>query len=67
VNAPVRMSKGQRLRAELALLKARYDGGAVSPAVYQAIKDAETKLAWSEHHHYRMTAETQTEQRGESV
>jgi hypothetical protein len=44
-------TKQQRLRAELALLKARYDYGQVSPAVYEVIKQLEVKLSWSQHHH----------------
>jgi hypothetical protein len=43
------ISKAQRLRAELALLRARYDSGAVASAVYQTIKEIETKIAWAEH------------------
>jgi hypothetical protein len=37
------------LRAELALLRARYDSGAVSPAIYRVIREIETALAWAEH------------------
>ena len=33
----------------LEYLRARYDNGAVSPAVYQAIKKLETDVAWLEH------------------
>jgi hypothetical protein len=51
------LTKQQRLRAELAYLRARYDHGAVSPAVYETIKQIETKLAWSEHHYSRIAAE----------
>jgi hypothetical protein len=38
--------KQKRLQAELALLRARYDDGAVSPAVYAAIKKLETAISW---------------------
>ena len=38
------------LRAELAHLRARYDGGAVSPGVYAIIRGLELDLAWLEHH-----------------
>ncbi len=37
------------LRAELGLLRARYDGGAVNPAVFTVVKAIETELAWLEH------------------
>jgi hypothetical protein len=46
----VRPTKAQRLRAELAHLRARYDDGAVSPAVFEVIKKIETRVAWIEHH-----------------
>jgi hypothetical protein len=46
-----RPTKAQRLRAELDVLRARYDHGQVSPAVYEAIRQIEIKVAWSEHHH----------------
>jgi hypothetical protein len=46
----VRLTKAQRLRAELAHLRARYDYGAVSPAVFEVIKEIETRVAWIEHH-----------------
>jgi hypothetical protein len=42
-------AKTQLLRFELAQLRARYDDGAVSPAVYQVIREIETQLAWREH------------------
>ncbi len=41
--------RSKRLRAELYLLRERYDGGAVSPGIYQRIKELETQLAWCEH------------------
>ena len=37
------------LRSELAHLRARHDGGAVSPAVYAVIRSLETLIAWTEH------------------
>lgn len=37
------------LRAELTLLRARYDSGAVSAAIYKVIKELETDIAWAEH------------------
>jgi hypothetical protein len=46
----IRLTKQQRLRAELEHLRARYDGGQVSPAVYQIIKELETRVAWIDHH-----------------
>jgi hypothetical protein len=39
----------ERLRADLAQHKARYDGGAVSPAVFTVITNIERELAWAEH------------------
>lgn len=36
-------------RTELAYLRARYDSGAVSDAIYQIIKRLERDVAWSEH------------------
>ena len=43
------MKSPAALRAELAMLCARYDGGAVPPGVYATIKALETALAWHEH------------------
>jgi hypothetical protein len=40
--------KQQQLRFELAMLRARHDSGAVSPAVCQVVRQLETELAWSE-------------------
>ena len=37
------------LRAELALLQARYDGGVVSPTVYAIIRAIGTELSWLVH------------------
>jgi hypothetical protein len=39
----------QHLQEQLEYLRARYDSGAVSPAIYQAIKKLETDVAWCEH------------------
>ena len=38
-----------RLRDDLAWLRARYDEGAVAPAVYSVVKIIEIELAWHEH------------------
>jgi len=38
-----------QLRWELQLLRARYDAGAVSPAIYKVIPEIETQLAWLAH------------------
>jgi hypothetical protein len=49
-NAGDRISDDKRNpRAELALLQARYDGDAVSPAVYAIIRAIGTELSWLEH------------------
>jgi hypothetical protein len=45
----VRPTKQQRPRVQLAHIKARYDDSAMPPAVFAAIKQLETKIAWSEH------------------
>jgi len=37
------------LRAELAQLRARYDGGALAPAVFAIVKALEAEIAWIEH------------------
>jgi hypothetical protein len=37
------------LRVQLAMLRARYDDGAVSPAVYAVVKQIETEISWREH------------------
>jgi hypothetical protein len=39
----------QQLRFELEMLRARYDSGAISPAVFQVVRELETELAWAEH------------------
>jgi hypothetical protein len=49
MNAPASPTKAQRLRGELALLRARYDHGAVSPETYSVIRGLESELAWLEH------------------
>jgi hypothetical protein len=36
-------------RSELAHLRARYDSGAISPAIYAAIKRLEQDVGWLEH------------------
>jgi hypothetical protein len=51
--APVRNtnfpSHEQALRAALQWVRARYDGGALSPAVYAVIRMIETELSWLAH------------------
>jgi hypothetical protein len=37
------------LRSKLAWLRARYDDGKVSPAVFAVIREIETSIAWTEH------------------
>jgi hypothetical protein len=44
-----RLTKSQRLRSELAHLRARYDCGAVAPEIYGVIRGLESELAWLEH------------------
>ena len=39
-------SHEQALRAALAWVRARYDDGAVSPAVFNVIRMIETEIAW---------------------
>jgi hypothetical protein len=46
-------SSTAELRAELALLRARYDCGAVPPALYTVIRALETAIAWAEHREVR--------------
>jgi hypothetical protein len=46
---PRATAEEQRLRSELARLVARYDGGAVSPAIYAVIRAIETDIGWLEH------------------
>jgi hypothetical protein len=38
-----------RLRDELAWLRARHDGGALSDATLKVIRDLERDIAWREH------------------
>jgi hypothetical protein len=38
------------IRIQLALLRVRYDCGAVSPAIYGVIKELEVEQAWRDHH-----------------
>ena len=40
--------KSKVLRHELIALKARYDYGAVSPAIWAVIKEIEADIAWAE-------------------
>jgi lauroyl/myristoyl acyltransferase len=49
-----RPTKAQRLRAKLQHLRARYDGGAVPPPIFETVKAIETKIAWYEHHRTTM-------------
>jgi hypothetical protein len=52
MDAAVRVRKNiqaEKLRDELSLLIARYDSGAVSPAVYAVIRAIESDIAWLEH------------------
>jgi hypothetical protein len=37
------------MRRDLALLRARYDSGAVQPGVYEIIRAIEIEIAWAEH------------------
>ena len=37
-----------KLRWKLLQLRARYDDGAIAPAIYQLIKEIKTTLSWSE-------------------
>jgi hypothetical protein len=39
----------EHLQEQLEHLKARYDGGAVSPAMFKVIKELEREIAWCEH------------------
>jgi hypothetical protein len=39
----------QDVRAELALLQARYDSGAIPQAVFSVIRRLETEISWIEH------------------
>jgi hypothetical protein len=44
-----KIMRTQALRSELRVLRSRYDMGAVSPAIYAAIKQLEADIAWLEH------------------
>jgi hypothetical protein len=37
------------LRQQLAWLRARYDDGAIPPAIYRTVKAIETEIAWHEY------------------
>jgi hypothetical protein len=39
----------QILRGRLQQVRARYDSGAIPPALYEAVKQMEREIAWSEH------------------
>jgi hypothetical protein len=39
----------RELRTELVHLRARYDNGAVAPALYAVIRSIESDIAWFEH------------------
>jgi hypothetical protein len=39
----------QILRGRLEQVRARHDCGAMSPGVYQAVKQIELEIAWTEH------------------
>jgi hypothetical protein len=39
----------QILRDRREQVRARYDDGAMSPGVYQAVKQIELEIAWTEH------------------
>jgi hypothetical protein len=41
--------RSERLQQELAHLRARYDSGAISEAVYAVMKQLEREIAWEEH------------------
>jgi hypothetical protein len=41
------------LRAERRALLARYDSGAIAPAIYVVIKIIETDIAWREHRQHQ--------------
>jgi hypothetical protein len=47
-------------RADLEWLRARYDGGAVSAAVFVTIKRTETAIAWAEHDDWKSLADAVT-------
>jgi hypothetical protein len=43
------LSEVQRVHGELARLRARYDDGAISLAIYAVVKKLEGDIAWAEH------------------
>ena len=43
----------RKLRQELAWFKARYDFGAINPALFAAIKEIEREIGWLEHERRR--------------
>jgi hypothetical protein len=43
------MSETTTLRAELMMLKSRYDCYAFSPAIYAAVRNLEIEISWIEH------------------
>jgi hypothetical protein len=45
----IRLSKSQRLRAELDQVRARYDSGAIPLSVYYTLRELEEEIAWREH------------------
>jgi len=47
-----KVDQAEKLRGELSILVARYDSGAVSPAVYAVIRAIESDIAWLEHRGY---------------
>jgi hypothetical protein len=46
---PPKAVQAAELRWRLLHLRARYDDGAVAPAVYRVIREIETYLAWLQH------------------
>jgi hypothetical protein len=45
----------QVLRGRLDQVRARYDDGAMSPGVYQAVKQIELEIAWTEYNSGRQS------------
>ena len=41
------------LRAERQALLARYDSGAMAPAIYRVLKDIEVNISWRQHRQQR--------------
>jgi hypothetical protein len=46
-------SNPSELCEQLAMLRARYDSGAVAPGIYAIIRAIETELSWIEHQKVR--------------